>query len=405
MPVFGITGKTETGVAADGVKDGGRAATAVVADRLFDGSRLRNAMAVVHRAGRIDAVMPAGALPQDISCVHLPKGALLAPGFIDIQVNGGGGVLLNDDPTPAGFAAIAHAHRAFGTTGCLPTLITDRWEVVERALAALPVAIRQPGVLGLHLEGPFLNVARKGVHRAELFLQPGEKHRRALIDATGCCPLLLTLAPECVSQGFIAALAQAGIIVAAGHSDASAAEVLAAADAGLRGVTHLYNAMSQLSGRAPGLVGAALADARLHAGLICDGVHVDPLGMCVAMRAMGPARLMLVTDAMPLVGTERTRFDLLGREVRLEGGRLSAADGTLGGAHLTMIDAVRNAMRFMGATLEEALTMASATPARFVQLGDELGALAPRYRADMVALDATMAVLGTWVGGEVAWVA
>lgn len=385
-------------MAADGV-------TAVVADRLFDGSRLSTGMAVVHRAGRIEAVIPAGSLPPQMPCLHLPEGALLAPGFIDTQVNGGGGVLLNEEPTPEGFAAIARAHRAFGTTGCLPTLITDRWEVVEDALAAIPAAIRQPGVLGLHLEGPFLNLARKGVHRAELFLQPDEKHRKALAAAAGACPLLLTLAPECVLDGFVAALVQAGIIVAAGHSDASAAQAIAAADVGLRGVTHLYNAMSQLSGRAPGVVGAALSDTRLFAGIICDGLHVDPIGLRVALRAMGAARLMLVTDAMPLIGTDQTRFDLLGREVRLEAGRLTVPDGTLAGAHLSMIEAVRNAMRLMGATLEDALTMASTTPARFLGLSDELGALAPNHKADMVALDADMNVLGTWIGGEVAWVA
>jgi N-acetylglucosamine-6-phosphate deacetylase len=385
-------------MAADG-------ATAVVADRLFDGSRLSTGMAVVHRAGRIEAVIPAGSLPPQMPCLHLPEGALLAPGFIDTQVNGGGGVLLNEEPTPEGFAAIARAHRAFGTTGCLPTLITDRWEVVEDALAAIPAAIRQPGVLGLHLEGPFLNLARKGVHRAELFLQLDEKHRKALADAAGACPLLLTLAPECVPEGFVAALVQAGIIVAAGHSDASAAQAIAAADVGLRGVTHLYNAMSQLSGRAPGVVGAALSDTRLFAGIICDGLHVDPIGLRVALRAMGAARLMLVTDAMPLIGTDQTRFDLLGREVRLEAGRLTVPDGTLAGAHLSMIEAVRNAMRLMGATLEDALTMASTTPARFLGLSDELGALAPNHKADMVALDADMNVLGTWIGGEVAWVA
>ena len=336
-----------------------------------------------------------GAVPDGAVRHELPPGALLAPGFIDIQVNGGGGVLLNDVPTPAGMRAIIAAHRRLGTTGLLPTLITDKGEVMVRAVAAARDMAGQPGFLGLHLEGPFLNPERKGVHRAEFMVPPGD----ADLDLLGQAALV-TLAPERVPPGFIRKLRQRGPRIAAGHTMATAVQMKAAVEEGLTGVTHLYNAMPPLSGRMPGPVGAAFADERLVAGIICDGLHVDPLNVRAAWRAMGAARLMLVTDAMPSVGAASAGFNLLGRDVALQDGRLVLADGTLAGAHLDMAAAVRNAVKLAGIPLGDALAMASATPAAFLGQGHVRGRLAPGLAADLVALNAGLGVLGTWVVGE-----
>jgi N-acetylglucosamine-6-phosphate deacetylase len=371
----------------------------IAAPQLFDGTALRGPALITVANGRIEDIsLTGGALPA--GAVTLPPDAILAPGFIDTQVNGGGGVLLNDLPTEAGIRRIAEAHRKFGTTGLLPTLITDGVDVMEALADAALAAMRIPGVLGFHLEGPALNKARKGIHLETEIRMPNARDLAAIKSFAGCGRSLVTLAPECVPPALIGDLASAGLRVAAGHSDAAAAQIMQAADHGLTGVTHLFNAMSQLTARAPGVVGAALDDDRLFAGMICDGLHVDPLGLRLAYRCKGPDRLMLVTDAMALVGTERRHFLLQGRRIALEGGRLTGPDGTLAGAHLTMMDAVHNAVKWLGIDLGDALVMASRTPAMFLGLGRELGAIIRGYRADLVAFNSRFEVIETWVGGR-----
>lgn len=374
---------------------GQTALAAIVADRLFDGTVLRGPGALLHRDGRVVGIARPAELPAECAPTILPPGAVLAPGFIDVQVNGGGGVLLNDDPTPDGMARMLAAHRRFGTTGCLPTLISDRRDVVQAAVAAGRMMATAAGFLGLHLEGPFLSPARKGVHRADLLAGPGDDDL-ALFAAAA----LVTLAPECVPPGFIRALVARGVRVAAGHSDATAAQMRAAADEGLSGVTHLFNAMSPLQARAPGVVGAALADERLYAGIIVDGRHVDPVAVQVAWRAKGAGRLMLVSDAMASVGATADRFMLQGQAIRLVDGRLQTADGTLAGAHLDMAGAVRNAATLAAIPLADALTMATRTPAEFLGREDR-GRLAAGCPADAVALDSDLHVMATWQNGIV----
>jgi len=332
--------------------------------------------------------------------IALPPDTILAPGFIDVQVNGGGGVLLNDRPTEEGVRVIVEAHRKSGTTSCLPTLITDRIEVLEQLAAGAKAAVQVPGVLGFHLEGPALNKSRKGIHLESEIRKPDARDLAALKSFGDCGRSLVTLAPECAPPGLIDELVGVGLRVSAGHSEATAAQLKQAADRGLTGVTHLFNAMSQLTPREPGLVGAALDDPRLFAGLICDGLHVDPASLRIAFRCKGRDRLMLVTDAMPLVGTDRREFLLQGRRIALEGGRLRGPDGTLAGAHLTMMEAVRNAVTLLGLGMDDALTMASRTPASFLGLQSRLGSIAPGYRADLVAFNSKFEVVETWVGGR-----
>ena len=305
---------------------------AILADRVFDGHRWHAEAAVMVRDGRIVGLGTWGDVPTDWPQTRLPAATFLAPGFIDLQVNGGGGVLLNDQPTADGMRAIARAHRRFGTTACLPTLITDTRERVGAAIAAARSASGRDGILGLHLEGPFISPRRPGVHRPDRIVQPGPGDLKQLCELAGAGRSMVTLAPECVPAGFVRTLAASGVRVSIGHSEASAAVVTQAVADGATGVTHLFNAMPPLSAREPGIVGAALAEDRLTAGLIVDGIHVDPVSVRAAFAAKGCDRIALVTDAMPTVGTSLDRFELVGRTIKLSDGRLTTEEGTLAGA-------------------------------------------------------------------------
>jgi N-acetylglucosamine-6-phosphate deacetylase len=295
---------------------------------------------------------------------------------------------------------IVEAHRRFGTTGCLPTLITDGTETIEQLAAVAQTCLQIPGVLGFHLEGPALNRSRKGIHTETKIRVPDGRDLAAIKSFGSCGRSLMTLAPECVPAAMIDELIDVGVRIAAGHSEVTAAEMERATDRGVSGVTHLFNAMSQLRAREPGLVGAALYDNRLFAGIICDGIHVDSTNLRIALRSKGRDRLMLVTDAMPLVDTDDRQFLLNGRQITLHEDRLTGCDGTLAGAHLTMIQAVRNATLLLDVPLADALIMASRTPATFLGLETELGRIAPGYRADLVAFDENFEVVGTWVAGS-----
>lgn len=369
----------------------------IAAQQIFDGCDMRGSGSVRVSRGRIEHVSfgtsAAGAT------VKLPSNVVLSPGLIDVQVNGGGGVLLNDQPTAAAVQRIVAAHRKSGTTGCLPTLITDRTDIIEQLASVAPTCLNIPGVLGFHLEGPALNKSRKGVHLEREIRVPDGRDLAAIRSFGSCGRSLVTVASECIPESMIVELIDAGLRIAVGHSEVTAAEMDRAANLGVSGVTHLFNAMSPLSARKPGLVGAALVDDRLFAGIICDGIHVDPAVLRIAVRCKGPERLMLVTDAMPLVGTRERHFLLQGRQITLHANRLTGPDGTLAGAHLTMMEAVRNSVTLLKIPLSDALIMGSRTPAAFLGLESELGRIVPGYRADLIAFTSNFEVLRTWVGG------
>jgi N-acetylglucosamine-6-phosphate deacetylase len=372
---------------------------AIAADTVFDGTVPHRQYAVVIEAGTITAVLPRHDLPRDVPVRELPDGAWLAPGFIDVQVNGGGDVLFNDTPTVEGIAAIVAAHRRFGTTALLPTLISDTAGTMRAAAAAVQAAIPSlPGVLGIHFEGPFLSPERAGVHDPAMLRSLTPQDLEFLTAA--CAGVrLVTLAPERVPAGFIRALAAAGVRVALGHSMATYAETRAALADGLTGFTHLFNAMRPLASREPGPVAAALETAGAFYGLIVDGEHVAAPMLRLALRGLGQP--MLVTDAMPPVGGAGTDFMLGGKRITLRDRRITTEDGTLAGAALDMASAVRNCVKLVDSSLPDALRLASAAPAAFLGLGDRLGHLRPGYRADIVALDpAEIGVLASWVAGE-----
>jgi len=371
--------------------------TALVNGRVLIGNEVRNDCCVVMDGGRIDEVCASP--PPDAQVLDL-GGEFLLPGFIDVQVNGGGGRLFNDDPSVETIAVIAAAHRRFGTTGLLPTLISDDFSVIERGIAAVDEAIAAgvPGVLGIHIEGPFLSNARRGIHLASM-LQRFEDRFVELLSSARNGRTLVTVAPECVTPAQIGRLVQAGVIVSAGHSDADYETVRAALDAGMTGFTHLFNGMSQLTNREPGMVGAALEDRTTFAGLIVDGHHIHPASLRVAINAKGIDKLMLVTDAMPTVGADEQEFMLQGRAIQRDGDRLVSEDGVLAGSTLTMASAVANAIEQGRIGLSAAVEMASSSPAHFLGLGDQIGAIRAGFRADLIAMRDDFTVARSWIGG------
>lgn len=370
--------------------------------RIFDGLAWHDDAALLVELGHVSGIVRTADLPAGAETIRL-DGGVVVPGFVDLQVNGGGGALLNEVPTLEGIRTICAAHAPYGTTALLPTLITDTPEITDKALEAgiAAEAARVPGFFGLHFEGPHLSIARKGAHDPALIRPVDERDMARFAKAAAALPnLLLTFAAETVPPEQISKVVELGAIVSIGHSDASMALVSAAAHAGATMATHIFNAMSQLGNREPGVVGATLETATMHAGLIADGIHVDPATIAIALRAkQGPGRIFLVTDAMSTIGTDMTRFTLNGREILRAEGALRLADGTLAGADLTMIDAILYMHRTIGLPLDEALRMASLYPAQALGRGDTHGHLAAGAVADFVHLNEAHAVRSTWIGG------
>jgi N-acetylglucosamine-6-phosphate deacetylase len=329
------------------------------------------------------------------------EGNLLLPGFIDTQVNGGGGVLFNDEPNVEAIRAIGSAHRRFGTTGFLPTLISDDLDVVARAVNAVRTAIeaRVPGVLGIHIEGPFLNAERKGVHDPAK-LRELDASAVGLLTSLKNGKTLVTLAPEMTTPDLIRRLSAAGVTVSAGHTNATYDEISLALRNGLTGFTHLFNAMSQLTGREPGVVGAALDHAESWCGLIVDGHHVAPVVLRLALRCKRLDRFMIVTDGMPSIGTLDTSFDLQGRSISVKNGLLLDEKGRLAGSHTDMAQAVRNAVSLLSIELPDAIHMATRNPAAFLGLQRDMGRIAAGFRASLVLANQNLEVLDTWIDGR-----
>ena len=379
---------------------GRRPRLAISADRIFDGYRWHDDAVVLIDGGVVQRIAPRGQSAGDGPTEVMPPGTVLAPGFIDLQVNGGGGILLNDEPTLEAMRAIARAHRRYGTTSCLPTLITDTRTKAVAAIAAAKSLAGSDGILGLHLEGPFISRARPGIHRPDCILSATTDDLDWLGELSALGSSMVTLAPECVPAGFVKTLATSGIRVSVGHSEADADTLMRAIDDGLSGVTHLFNAMPAMSARQPGIVGVALTDQRLTAGIIVDGIHVDPRVVRAAFSAKDRSNIALVSDAMPTVGTGLDHFELMGRQIQLRHGRLVSENGTLAGAHFELASAVKNAVTLVGISLDDALRAASLVPARFLGIEPHRGTLSAGARADIVALTANLDVLTTWVAGK-----
>jgi N-acetylglucosamine-6-phosphate deacetylase len=377
---------------------------ALINGQIFTGHKIVSDHALLIENGLIVDLVPHASLSSAVNTYDLNDG-LLVPGFIDVHVNGGAGELLNHQPSASSLATIAQAHRQYGTTSFIPTLITDTWVQMVNAVAAVAAAVELgvPGILGIHLEGPYLNEERKGVHPPTSIRVPTSYEDLShLFDAFPAKLIkLMTLAPEQVSPEFIQRLTADGMIISAGHTAANYEQMQIALEHGVRGFTHLFNAMTPMTSREPGVVGAALDHADSWCGLIVDGYHVHPATLRQAIKAKSQGKMMLVTDAMHTVGAGAGQFDLMGRPIVSENGKVTTLDGTLAGSDLNMASAVRNTVNKVGLELEEALRMASLYPAQFLRLDQQLGRIASGFQADLVLLDEYLIVQQTWIKGEI----
>lgn len=373
--------------------------TAYLGARIFDGKTFHTASALVTEHGIVTGICAENEVPDGAER-HQLTGGILCPGFVDLQVNGGGGVMFNDTPDIETLRRMAAAHAVIGATSILPTLITDTPEHVKRAIDAAIAACKDgvPGIAGLHLEGPHLSVARKGAHSADLIRPMTDADMALYLEAAPKLPVLkITLAPESVSTGQIETLSKHGVLVSLGHTDSTFETCKAAANAGARCVTHLFNAQSQLGNREPGVVGAALRIADLSAGLIADGIHVHPQTMEAALAAKkAPGQIFLVSDAMATAGTDMAEFTLNGRRIRRADSRLTLEDGTLAGAHLELTEAIRNLVTLCSSPLDHALAMATSIPAGLIGQADRIGTFRPGARADILHLTDDLVLGEVW---------
>jgi len=361
-------------------------------------------MALVVENGVICDIVADDQLDQEIPIIDL-DGHRLIPGFVDLQVNGGNGVMFNDAPSVASLRRIAEAHWQYGTTAFLPTLISDDLDTVRVAIKAVSDAIAAgaPGIVGIHIEGPFLNIDRSGIHD-RMKIRAFDSEGLEAITAVPGGRTLITLAPECVRNEDIQSLLDRDILICAGHTNATYAQLTEAFDAGVSGVTHLFNAMSQLTNREPGAVGAALNTPDSWCCLIVDGKHVHPATLQIALKAKGShERLIIVTDAMPTVGDERKTFQLNGEDMAVVDGVCQDRFGTLAGSDIDMAQSVLNAQELMGATFAQAVEMGSANPARFLGMQELFGSLTPGKKANMVRIDKGCTVHTTWIEGVAVW--
>ncbi len=367
----------------------------LAAARVFTGSEVLEGATVHVSIGRITDITP-GILPG----AEVLDG-MLAPGLVDVQVNGGGGVLFNDAPTVATLRTMTSAHSRLGVTGLMATLISDERGKIAAAIAAVADGLRAgiPGLIGLHLEGPWLSEPRRGVH-PQRFLRGLDAEDLALLTQARAFPLMVTIAPEQASPDDVKALVAAGVVVSIGHTAADHAEIELLLAAGATGFTHLFNAMPPLEGRRPGPVGVALASPNAWAGLILDGIHVHPISARAAFAAKSERRLMLVSDAMSTVGSGSSSISLFGEQIEVRDGALRTPSGTLAGAHLELSQAARNAVSMLGASPEEALRMASLTPSEFLRVGDQRGRISVGARADLILVSPELETRRVWIGGN-----
>lgn len=367
------------------------------ATQLFDGQDFIDNQVITITDGVISAI------DQNVSDVDVKATGLVVPGYIDLQINGGGGVLFNDSPSVDNLKVIMSAHAKFGTTAMMPTLITDKIEVMAQAADAMSEAIsnKVPGIIGIHFEGPHLSLAKKGTHCAEL-IRPISEDEWKVLSRKDIGQVIVTLAPETVMPEDITRMVKLGIKVCLGHTNADFATAQLAVDAGATGFTHLFNAMSPLQGREPGVVGCALLNDNTQCGLIVDGHHVDYASCQLAIKAKPAGGVFLVTDAMPPVGTEQTEFPLYDRTVYVENGKLTSSTGELAGSSLDMATAVKNTHQGLKIPLGESLRMASLYPAQYLYRDQKIdrGELKVGMQADMVVLNEDLSVLETWIGGE-----
>jgi N-acetylglucosamine-6-phosphate deacetylase len=361
---------------------------AISAKYIFDGTNLHTNKVVLMANNLILNLVESNNLPQDIQVEHFAN-CVISPGLIDLQLNGCGGVLFNDDISLATLETMHQTNLKYATMGFLPTLITSKFSDVIQALNVVKQWFdkygNSRGVLGLHLEGPFLSTTKRGIHPLEYIIEPTAELLDKIVHYAQFYPLKITLAPEVFSAEQISYLVRKGVIVAVGHSNASYEQAELAFKHGAQTATHMFNAMSGLTGRNPGVIGAVLANAP-YLGLIVDLLHVDKANVNLLAKLRSNS-VYLVTDAVTPTGTELSEFKFAGKQLYVKDGRCVDDSGTLGGAYLTLNTAVANCVKHCHISLEQALAMASRIPAQVLKLDHELGKIAPNYRANLVAIN------------------
>lgn len=376
-----------------------RGPLAIACPSVFDGENLLQNHCVLVQGDTVTDVLPTDSCPPEIDLLQLHHGTL-APGLIDLQVNGGGDVMFQTASNEASVNHAVAAHRALGTTAMLPTVLSDTREQQQSAVTRIDQArtAGNAGILGVHIEGPFFNRDKRGAHQENRIREPQEQDL-AWLCALDTGVLMVTLAPEAVADDTIGRLSSNGVKVCAGHSAATYQQMAAACEQGLQGITHLFNAMSPPTAREPSITGAALECDQLWAGIIADGHHVHPACLRLAQRLKPAGKLVLVSDAMASVGGEKKHFELYGEDIREIEGRLVNADGVLAGSAISLMDAVRYSHQELGLTLAECLRMASRYPAAILGLDNSLGSIAGGFRADLVHFDEKFTVHNTWLAG------
>ena len=370
---------------------------------IFDGFNRHLNSALIIMNGKVVEIIPEEKVDPSTDQIVL-AGGLLTPGFVDLQVNGGGGVLFNDNPSLENLKTICEAHAKLGTTSIMPTLISDSPEVHKRAISVIIDALYYPikGLVGLHLEGPHLAVARKGAHE-ERFIRPMKELDCLELEslANKVRNLMLTIAPEAVLPQQITRLSNAGAVISLGHTDCTFNQAADAVDAGATCATHLFNAMSPFGSREPGLVGAVLNSGKLFSGIIADGFHVNKISINLALQAKkAPGALFLVSDSMSTVGSEQTHFFLNDRLITRNQGKLILEDGALAGADISLSDAVRYMVNEVGILQDDAIRMASLIPAKVLGMESEIGCLMPDAQADFLWMKNDLEIEKVWVGGK-----
>ncbi len=371
----------------------------LIADQLFDGEQLHEQRPLCIEDGYIRA------LDTVCGATEIRLKGLLAPGFVDCQVNGGGGLLFNQAPTLETLERMAKTHARYGTTSMLPTVISSDYEVAMHAAAAVNQALASglPGIIGIHFEGPHLSAEKRGIHNQSV-LRPAADHELALYRRKDLGTVLITVAPETFTTEQISELVKQQVLVSLGHSNATADQTQAALHAGATGFTHLFNAMSPLTSREPGMVGIALTDPNSWCGLIADGHHVHPLCAQLALKLKPRGKMLLVTDAMWTPDASQQEFRFEDHAITLHNKRLQSSTGQLAGAAISMLDAINYTIRVLGVDMPEALRMASLYPAQFLGRSSEIGQLKPGCRADLVqlssSLDGTLTLQNTWLRGR-----
>ncbi|AMG04045.1 N-acetylglucosamine-6-phosphate deacetylase [Vibrio mimicus] len=367
--------------------------------KIYTGNDVLVKHAVIINGDKIETVCPIESLPSDIKVVDL-NGANLSPGFIDLQLNGCGGVMFNDEITAKTIDIMHKANLKSGCTSFLPTLITSSDENMRQAIAAAREYQSQyPNQsLGLHLEGPYLNVMKKGIHSVD-FIRPSDDSMIDTICANSDVIAKVTLAPENNKPEHIEKLVQAGIVVSIGHTNATYAEARQSFESGITFATHLFNAMTPMVGREPGVVGAIYDTPDVYAGIIADGFHVDYTNIRIAHKIKGE-KLVLVTDATAPAGAEMDYFIFVGKKVYYRDGKCVDENGTLGGSALTMIEAVQNTVEHVGIALDEALRMATLYPAKAIGVDDKLGRIKKGMIANLTVFDRDFNVKATVVNGQ-----